>query len=155
MELIGQGQQAHLYLDENKVVHWIADGCEANANTHIGWELCRDCLVPPHFPRVYCVWCMPGRPLEVLMEYIAPLAKPTVWRQEQADTILAGLQKAGVWHRDVHRSLFQRPSGEWVLMDFGWACEYAKPYDGPWYLGGNVGTDDAHAFEVVKQELGG
>jgi len=158
MQLIGRGREASVYLNRDGVVEWVMDGPEAHHAAIIGWQLCKDRLGPPHFPLVHQIYdARQGENLRVTMEYV-PRGKPTEWNDEQAQAILDELRAANVFHRDIRPPhLIVRPTGEWCLLDFGWACDYDDVYDHPWALGGTYrsphGPDDDYAMEKIKKEM--
>jgi serine/threonine protein kinase len=156
MQLIGSGREASVYLNEDGRVIWIADGPEAHETSAIGWMLCQDRLYPPHFPQVYEIGRWNGK-LCVTMEYVS--GRLVEWSDEQAQVILDELKIANVLHRDIRpEHLIVRPTGEWCLIDFGWACDYGNVYPGPHALGGKYykarKPDDAYAMEKVRGEIG-
>lgn len=153
----GENKQASIYrLD---CVWWVADRVEAHEHVMVGWHLCHERLRPPHFPEVYSFGIYGGHAF-VEMEYVEGVP-PTTWSQPDAEAILSQLREANIWHRDIRLcNLLQRPTGEWCLLDFGWACDYDDPYPAPWYLGaegrkGHGEWDDEYAMGVIKEMLGG
>ena len=158
MELIARGKQATIWRESHTVL-WVADQGEAHEYVMTGWRLCMQHLGPPHFPRVDRIQPFNGKPC-AWMEYV-PGSCPVQWNGKEARAILAELKAANIWHRDIRLiNLLQRPTGEWCLLDFGWACDYSKPYPAPWYLGAEGRKargvqDDAYAMSVVKNRLGG
>jgi len=158
MQLIGKGEEASVYLDENGRVVWVMDGLEAHDTAYIGWRLCKDRLGPPHFPLVHEIERQEGK-LHVAMEYVPP-GRPTAWNEEQAQAILRELREANIFHRDIRpEHLVVRPTGEWCLLDFGWACDYGNVYSTPRALGGRYRKggkpDDAHAMKMIRKEMEG
>jgi len=158
MLLISSGREAKIYRTGKGNVLWVSNGPDAHPECVTGWLLCRDSLSPPHFPGIFNVTFKNGC-LHVEMEYVEG-GSPTEWDQEQADAILDELETAGVFHRDIRLpNLIVRETGEWCLIDFGWACSYTDPYPGARRLGGKgrakSGPDDKHAMDVIKGVLGG
>lgn len=157
MQLIAKGREATVYR-KGKGVVWIGNGPDVHPECVMGWSLCRDLLSPPHFPEIYSIKLRNGC-LYVEMEYL-PGGPPTKWNEREAMAILSELGKAGVFHRDIRpENLVMRGTGEWCLIDFGWACTYDDPYPGPSRLGGSCrsphGPDDRYAMHAVKEALGG
>jgi hypothetical protein len=156
MDLLARGKQATIWRDSHTVL-WVADQKEAHENVMVGWRLCLEQLRPPHFPRVDRIAPFNGAPC-AWMEFV-PGSHPVQWNESEASAVLAELKAANVWHRDVRLvNLLQRPTGEWCLLDFGWACDYAHPYPAPWYLGAEGRKsrgvqDDIYAMSVVKRRL--
>ena len=156
MQLIGYGREAVVYRRGSRVL-WIASG---HPGAIVGWQLCQERLVPPHFPHIYGVR---EHDRYIVMEYVegAPLQE---WDEEQSRVILSELQTANIFHRDIKpEHLIVRPGGEWCLIDFGWACDcddiYLPPHKILRALGGKYrspnGPDDVYAMEKIRQEYGG
>lgn len=157
MQVIARGREATVYRTEKGVL-WVGNRPDTHPECVLGWLLCRDLLSPPHFPEVFTITFRNGH-LRVEMEHIEG-GLPVEWDQEQADAILDELESAGVFHRDIRLpNLIVRETGEWCLIDFGWACTYDDPYPGAHRLGGKGrtkdGPDDRHAMQVIKGELDG
>ena len=157
MQLIGGGREASIYLDENGRVVWVMIGPDAHDTAYIGWRLCKDRLEPPHFPLIHEIWRRDDGILCVAMEYVS-CGRPTRWNEEQAQAILRGLRDASIFHRDIRpEHLVVRPTGEWCLLDFGWACDYGNVYSAPSALGGKYRKggrpDDVYAMEKIKREM--
>jgi serine/threonine protein kinase len=159
MQLIGRGREASVYLNEDGMVEWVMDGPDAHGTAYIGWRLCKNRLRPPHFPLVHQIYdARRDEPIRIVMEYVLR-GTPVKWNEEQAQAILDELKAANVFHRDIRpEHLVIRPTGEWCLLDFGWACDYDDPYPHPWALGGRYrssgGPDDNYAMEKIKREMG-
>lgn len=158
MRLIaGDNKQASIYRVGDDRVWWVADRIEAHENVMIGWHLCEERLCAPHFPTVYTFGEHNGHSY-VEMEYVQG-SQPTAWSYPDAMAILCELEVFSIWHRDIRLcNILQRPTGEWCLLDFGWACDYDDPYPAPWYLGaegrkGRGVQDDAYAMGVIKDML--
>ena len=120
-----------------------------------GWRLCKERLGSPHFPKVYELGLMPEGPYRgtpfVAMEWVEG-TPPQKWRKKDAQAIVKQLAEASIAHRDLRtRNILVRPTGEWCLLDFGWACATDDPYP----HGGAMLQDDAYGYGNVKGELGG
>ena len=152
------GQEAEVLLYGEQVV-WLANGVEAHPESAIGWRLCAQRLKPPNFPHIYAVAITEqGGCPQVYMERVEG-EPPTEWNEEQAGRILAQLEAANIEHRDLRlENIIQRPTGEWCLIDFGWACEKGAAYPVPDVAGNEVRPpggppNDRYAMMVVRHQL--
>lgn len=158
-EPIARGGQAAVYpiesAGEDKIL-WVPSGKEGGSKALVGWVLCRERLMPPHFPHVHRVSETHG----AVMEFVRGRT-PNTWNEQEADAVLSELKAANVFHRDIRlRHIIKRPTGHWCLIDFGWACDYDDQYPAPWYLGAEGRKargvqDDAYAMDVIRKKLGG
>jgi hypothetical protein len=150
-----KGQQATI--TTKLITVWTANRRQAHGKVMTGWILCRDRLSPPHFPFIYRIH-KPSGYWVVEMEHIEGVA-PAEWNEAQGKAILKELKQANIFHRDIRlANLIERSTGEWCLLDFGWACDYDNPYPAPRCLGaegrGPKGRpDDAYAMSIVKRRL--
>lgn len=161
MRTLAKGKQATVYLDDTGRILWVAnkgEGSRKQKHVMIGWQLCKERLSPPHFPKIYYLTKYLSWPA-VCMEYVTG-KKPSQWNGKQARIILEGLKKANIFHRDIRlEHIVERPTGEWCLIDFGFACDYNNVWTAPKYLGTREYQkrpgvqDDAHAMKVVKRLL--
>jgi SAM-dependent methyltransferase len=155
---IARGREAEVLLTTEGHIQWVANGPEAHPESAIGWRLCMDRLKPPHFPHVMAIAKHTDGLPSVLMERVEG-APPSEWDQGQADAILAELARANIEHRDLRlANIIRRQTGEWCLVDFGWACDRDDRYPVAMGLGNEAcprggRPSDRYAMGVVKGKL--